>query len=586
MRLQADSLNWFVGVVEDRSDPLEQGRVRVRVVGVHPFSKIQGDVVGIPVEDLPWMSVVLPVTSATVSGVSGAVTGVLPGSSVFGIWLDKYKTNGIVLGTYSGNQKNIPNSEEGFSDPSGAYPETTGSDSNSLNSGGSYGDASGPNNTQNGNSQTGILPGGKDAAGEDNNPAMTIEKMLRGDEGIKASVYWDHLGYPTIGIGHLIVHKKTRDMSFISSVLGKQIGRSVGSTITAVEISKLFASDLAKIQSEIRKNKTISPVYSKLNRSRQMALENMAFQMGTGGLAKFKTLLNHMKNGKWVEAASAAKKSKWAKQTPGRANRVSLVIKNGNLGSYGVMPPKPVGKMMLRSTSSSFLTSFLDGFNPYDPSDKEIYPDLNESFVADGIPDDLSEEYIEEETGVLFTEPASSYRGEYPYVKATKTEGGHIQEFDDTPGHERYRMMHPSGSYIEDAPDGRKTDKCVGDRYLLTSGTLNQGTEGEYKVNVGGIETYINFSDVNRTIEGNENKSISGNSTINVQGDETLNITGNGTISVSGNIKIIVQGDADISVSGNASTQVSGKYDLNVGGACNITSGGNMKLTAPRIDFS
>jgi hypothetical protein len=101
--MQSDDVNWFVGVVEDRLDPMQQGRVRVRVVGVHPFSRIQGDVAGIPVEELPWMSVCLPVTSASVSGISGAVTGLVNGSSVFGIWLDKYKTNGLVLGSYSGN---------------------------------------------------------------------------------------------------------------------------------------------------------------------------------------------------------------------------------------------------------------------------------------------------------------------------------------------------------------------------------------------------------------------------------------------------------------------------------------------------
>ncbi|WWS24670.1 hypothetical protein vBKpnAMK4_00486 [Klebsiella phage vB_Kpn_AM_K4] len=37
-----DSLKWFTGVVEDRQDPLKQGRVRVRVYGLHPFEKVQG----------------------------------------------------------------------------------------------------------------------------------------------------------------------------------------------------------------------------------------------------------------------------------------------------------------------------------------------------------------------------------------------------------------------------------------------------------------------------------------------------------------------------------------------------------------
>lgn len=584
MRMQSDNLNWFVGVVEDRLDPMQQGRVRVRVVGVHPFSRIQGDIQGIPVEDLPWMSVCLPVTSASVSGISGAVTGLVNGSSVFGIWLDKYKTNGLVLGSYSGNQVNIPNSEEGFSDPFGQYPNNAGPDTNGLNAGGAYGDSSGANGIQNSNSSTGILTGGKDVAGEDNNPAVSIETILKSDEGIRNTIYWDSLGYPTVGIGHLIVYKKTRDMNQILPVLSKQLGRSVGSTINSGDISTLFKMDLQKVQSEIRKNRVIAPVYNKVNRSRQMALENMAFQLGTGGLAKFKRVLGFMGAGQYAEAAAAAKQSLWARQTPGRANRIALVIKNGNMGSYGVMPPKPVGKMMLRSNFSK-LDLFLNGFNPYDPSDTEVVPDYNNIPILDGLPEDLSENYVEEPSAVLFVEPKSSYRGEYPFVKATKTEGGHVIEYDDTPGQERHRQMHPSGSYVEDAADGRKTDKAVGDRYFLTSGSRHDLCEGEYKVNVGGVETYVNFSDVISQIEGSRNTKITGNEAIEVAGNETRKITGDGTIEVSGNIKIIVSGNADITVSGNTKTEVGGNYDLNVGGTFKVSSGGNASISAPRIDL-
>jgi len=40
---------WWVGVVEDRDDPLMLGRCRVRIVGYHtPI------VTELPVEDLPW----------------------------------------------------------------------------------------------------------------------------------------------------------------------------------------------------------------------------------------------------------------------------------------------------------------------------------------------------------------------------------------------------------------------------------------------------------------------------------------------------------------------------------------------------
>ena len=54
---------WWQGVVEDIYDPLKLGRVRVRVLGWHTDDKAQ-----IPKTDRPWAHVIMPVTSACVSG--------------------------------------------------------------------------------------------------------------------------------------------------------------------------------------------------------------------------------------------------------------------------------------------------------------------------------------------------------------------------------------------------------------------------------------------------------------------------------------------------------------------------------------
>ena len=59
-----EGFTWFVGVVESTSDPLETGRVRVRALGFHTENKTE-----LPTADLPWASVMLPVTSPAVSGI-------------------------------------------------------------------------------------------------------------------------------------------------------------------------------------------------------------------------------------------------------------------------------------------------------------------------------------------------------------------------------------------------------------------------------------------------------------------------------------------------------------------------------------
>jgi len=90
---------YWIGVVEDREDPLQLYRVKVRIFGYH--SPLKKD---IPVEDLPWAQVSLPTTSASVSGF-GTSASLAPGSWVFGIWLDDGEgyQHPLVVGTLPGN---------------------------------------------------------------------------------------------------------------------------------------------------------------------------------------------------------------------------------------------------------------------------------------------------------------------------------------------------------------------------------------------------------------------------------------------------------------------------------------------------
>jgi len=59
--------SWFTGVIEDINDPMEMGRYRVRCFGYHNDDKSKDK--GIPTEDLPWAMTMLPVTSASISGI-------------------------------------------------------------------------------------------------------------------------------------------------------------------------------------------------------------------------------------------------------------------------------------------------------------------------------------------------------------------------------------------------------------------------------------------------------------------------------------------------------------------------------------
>jgi lysozyme len=55
---------------------------------------------------------------------------------------------------------------------------------------------------------------------------------------------------------------------------------------------------------------------------------NMAYQLGFRGFCKFKKTLSYLENAEWEKASKEMLDSRWAKQTPNRANELSEIIKS------------------------------------------------------------------------------------------------------------------------------------------------------------------------------------------------------------------------------------------------------------------
>jgi len=118
----------FIGVIEDIDDPIELGRARVRVFDVH-----SADIGEIPTDMLPWALVMQPCTSASVAGIGTSPSGLLPGSWVFGMFLDGARAQEpLILGSIPSVSANLPNPDVGFNDPNGEHPRRTGPDTNEL----------------------------------------------------------------------------------------------------------------------------------------------------------------------------------------------------------------------------------------------------------------------------------------------------------------------------------------------------------------------------------------------------------------------------------------------------------------------
>ena len=101
----------FIGVVEDRNDPQELGRLKVRAYSIH-----SEDNTLVPTDDLPWAMVVQPITSAAISGIGRSPTGIVEGTWVYGVFMDEGEfQQPLVIGTLVGKPSNLP-SDTGFSD--------------------------------------------------------------------------------------------------------------------------------------------------------------------------------------------------------------------------------------------------------------------------------------------------------------------------------------------------------------------------------------------------------------------------------------------------------------------------------------
>ena len=136
---------------------------------------------------------------------------------------------------------------------------------------------------------------------------MDLKQQLIRDEGSVSHAYKDSLGYWTIGVGRLIDSRK-------------------GGGLSPDEIEYLLDND---IKAKTREVLLALPWMPRLSEPRQAVLIGMAFQMGIGGLLKFKRMLGSIEDGQYVEAAEEMVKSRWAMQTPKRAYRMAQQMETG-----------------------------------------------------------------------------------------------------------------------------------------------------------------------------------------------------------------------------------------------------------------
>ena len=136
-----------------------------------------------------------------------------------------------------------------------------------------------------------------------------VFEQLKIDEGVVNEIYKDHLGYPTFGVGHLVLESDP------------EYGQEVGTPVSEERVKECFERDLDIAIGECELLYE-DGVFGNLPDEVQQILVNMMFNMGRTRLSKFKKMHAAILEGDWKTAAVEGRDSRWYKQVTNRAERL------------------------------------------------------------------------------------------------------------------------------------------------------------------------------------------------------------------------------------------------------------------------
>ena len=141
---------------------------------------------------------------------------------------------------------------------------------------------------------------------------LFIEK-LKVNEGLVKHIYLDHLGFPTVGVGHLITKND------------KEHDKPIGTPVTYARVMELLHNDLTIVESEIY---VLFPDFAKYKYQAQHAFADLLFNLGMSRLRKFKKMLKAAENDDIPDIVKEIVNSRYYKQVANRAERNIRLIEN------------------------------------------------------------------------------------------------------------------------------------------------------------------------------------------------------------------------------------------------------------------
>ena len=139
-----------------------------------------------------------------------------------------------------------------------------------------------------------------------------LKNRIKEHEGYRNTVYSDSLGFATIGYGHLVLENDpyVEGVDYSRDLLDQEFDKDFANAVVGAE--RILGNH-------------------DMNFKAKCVIIEMVFQLGMTGVSKFVNCLKAIKKEDWDTAADEMLDSKWAKQTPERANELSSIIRSCKL---------------------------------------------------------------------------------------------------------------------------------------------------------------------------------------------------------------------------------------------------------------
>lgn len=612
----------YQGVVENRKDPMKLGRCQVRVIGLHTHDKAQ-----LPTKDLPWAYPMQPVTSAAMNGIGHAPVGPVEGTWVVVMFRDDDEQYPVILGTFGGipqqfesvdadrpgvilkdDELNTPaeasdivSDSEGNAVPTSevaSQPTTAATtptsipttpppswrgDTNKASAGISaiiaagtslgltkeqicsvlacVGGESGwiPQEEGYNYSAQGLMSTFKKTFG--NNETLANTWARAPSKGISRQEFFDFV-YAPENNGSQLGNTQEGDG-------GKYFGRGFIQLTGRANYAKygtLANVDLINnpsiLNTDIATSAKIACIYVK-DRARPKdtspsanpeyfyaAKKGIGNDVGAGG-----ELRRQYYEYFYGEATPTSKTDEKSAAPAATAE---------NTGTTTPTPDRTIpGPVGFRDPNNKYpLKNFI-----HEPDTNRlargvktgtIVP-IKESNRAKGVPIALDQG--------TFDEPYSSFKAEYPFNHVFESESGHVQEFDDTPGHERIHTYHRKGTFTEIDPNGTQVNHVVGDNYQIIDRNGSLYISGKCNITVDGDINIFCQSTANIEVTGDANVEIGNNANVgvakdaNIVVDQNMNLQVNNELNIKAN-SINIESNTDFTVKAISIRETSSNMDV------------------------